>query len=113
MFARMMSSTVKRDAIDESMRIWREDVIPAAKQQAGFLGVTLLIDRDTGSGSSITFWESLAALEAAESTGFVREQSMKLAAYLVGPTERRVYEVPISIAPSSELPEHPSLLQAR
>jgi heme-degrading monooxygenase HmoA len=109
MYARMLSSRVKHDQIDESIRIWREEVIPAAQMQSGFLGVTLLIDRENDTGSSISLWSSLAALEAAEANGFVREQTARLSAYIAGPVERRVYEVPIAIAPRSAALEEPAL----
>ena len=100
MYARMMTSRLKHDMIDESLAIWRDAIIPAAQRQPGFLGVTLLIDNERDVGSSITLWESKEALEAGETSGFVAQQAAKLAACVIGSPERHIYEVPISIAPS-------------
>ena len=100
MYARMMSSRLKHEMIDKSLAIWQDAIIPAVREQKGFLGVTLLIDRERDVGSSITFWDSLEALEAAEASGFVAQQSARLSGCLTGPTERHVYEAPLSLAPS-------------
>lgn len=102
MYARMMVSRVKPGTIDESLRIWNDEILPAARKQSGFLGLTLLVDRDRNAGASISLWESVAALEAAEGNGFLREQTAKLSGILVGQLERHVYEVGLHAVAESE-----------
>jgi hypothetical protein len=86
--------------IDESLVIWQDTIIPAVRLQSGFLGVTLLIDRERDIGSSISLWDSLENLEAAEANGFIAQQTARLSGCLTGPIERHVYEAPVSFAPS-------------
>jgi heme-degrading monooxygenase HmoA len=52
--------------IDESVRIAREKVLPAARELEGFKGLISLADRSAGSAVAITFWETEDALRASE-----------------------------------------------
>ena len=51
-----------------------------------------MTDRATGSGRSVTVWRTEAGLLASEANGYCREPLAKIAAYLVAPTTRAVYE---------------------
>jgi hypothetical protein len=58
MYARVTTTQFSPYRLDESIHIAREQVVPAAQQQTGFKGYLMLVDRSTGKGITITFWES-------------------------------------------------------
>jgi hypothetical protein len=57
MYARVTTTNVSPYRLDEEICIARDHTVPAAKQQAGFKGYLMLVDRSTGRGMTITFWE--------------------------------------------------------
>jgi hypothetical protein len=57
MFARVTTTQFSPYRLDESIHIAREQIVPAAKQQTGFKGYLMLVDRSTGKGITITLWE--------------------------------------------------------
>ncbi len=93
MYARTMRAQLQPGRVDELLRVWRDDVLPAARQQPGFRGATLLVDHTERTGISITRWDSLEELEAGEANGFLQAQVAKLAPYLTSAPERHVYEI--------------------
>jgi hypothetical protein len=52
--------------LDDGITNFRDRVVPAAEQASGFMGATLQVDRERGLAVSITFWESLSAMNSAE-----------------------------------------------
>ncbi len=67
-------------------------MVPAAREQSGFMGALLLTD-STGIGLSITLWETERDREAGESSGFYKEQIKKFADHLSETPVRKHYEV--------------------
>jgi heme-degrading monooxygenase HmoA len=53
---------------DEIVGILREQVLPQARQIAGFRGVLSLLDRGSGKSLTVTLWESEEAMRASEET---------------------------------------------
>jgi len=72
MFVRMTRAQTSPDRLDEAAKIWKEQVLPGARQQAGFSGAALLVDRATGEGMTVTYWASEAALRASEADADAR-----------------------------------------
>ncbi len=93
MFARLTIVQVKSDKIDETIKIFKENVIPAAKSQKGFRGAYLLTDRKTGKGVSITLWDSEDDAIANEQSGYYQEQLSKFKDCFAAPPVREGYEV--------------------
>jgi heme-degrading monooxygenase HmoA len=60
------------DHVEEAARIWEQQVMPAARQQAGFSGAALLADRTSGTGISVTYWANEAALRASDANADAR-----------------------------------------
>ncbi len=58
MHARIITAQVQHDQLDEASRLYQEGLIPAARQQQGFKGGWLLMDRHTGKGVVILLWET-------------------------------------------------------
>ena len=57
MYARVTTTQFSPYRLDESIHIAREQIVPAARQQSGFKGYLMLVDRSTGKGITITLWE--------------------------------------------------------
>jgi len=95
MYARVTTTQTQPGKTEEAIRIYRDSVVPAAKQQQGFKGVFLLTDPNTGKGLSITLWETEADMRAGETSGYYQEQIAKFAPVLAGPPTRESYEVSV------------------
>ena len=93
MFARLTIVPVKNDKIDETMKIYEQSVIPAAKPQKGYRGAYLFVDRKTGKEISISLWDSEEDAIANEQSGYYQEQVSKFKEFFAGPPVREGYEV--------------------
>ncbi len=101
MYARVTVATTLPGKTDDVLRIERDSIVPACKQQKGFKGLYLLHDHKTDKGLTITLWETEAETEAdmraAEVSGFYQQQVAKMKDVLAAPPVREEYEV--SLAP--------------
>ncbi len=43
---------------EEAMKLWKETTLPAIKKQPGFLGISMVGNRQTGDGLSVSYWET-------------------------------------------------------
>lgn len=93
MFARVITVNVQPGKIDEAATVYRDSIIPAAKQQKGFSGAMLLTDPVTGKGISVTLWETEADQKASEASGYVSQQIGKITPLLAGPPVRESFVV--------------------
>ena len=93
MFARITTIQIKSNTLDETEKIYRESVIPAAKSQKGYQGTYLLADRKTGKGVAFTLWDSEEDAIANEQSGYYREQLDKFKDVFAAPPIREGYEV--------------------
>jgi quinol monooxygenase YgiN len=96
MHVRVTKVQLQLDKVDEAIRIYQDSVVPAAKQQPGFHSTFMVTDRASGTGMAISFWESEAAMQAGEASGYYQEQLAKFAPLLTAPPVREVYEVSVS-----------------
>jgi heme-degrading monooxygenase HmoA len=94
--ARVVDLRVRSVDTKEMVRVYREEVVPAAKQQRGFEGAFLLTDAQTGIGISITLWRTEADREVGEVTGFFDEQISKFSDLLTDTPVRRHYDLSVS-----------------
>ncbi len=95
MYARVVHVQMKLDKFQETIDLYRESVLPAAQEQAGFQGAWLLTNKETGKGISITVWDSEASMKAGESSGYFQAQLGKFGAYFAGPPSTETYEVSV------------------
>jgi heme-degrading monooxygenase HmoA len=58
MFTRVSTILGKPERIDEGIRNYKEQMLPAAKKMSGFKQALFMVDRKTGKMVSITFWDS-------------------------------------------------------
>ncbi len=95
MHARILTTQEKVDKIDELITVFRDSIVPAAKQQKGFIGIKLFIDRATGKGVVVSRWQSEADLLAGEASGYYQEQVAKVMPFLTAAPERAAYEIAV------------------
>ncbi len=93
MFARLTRVQVNIDRLDETVKLFEESVIPAAKSQKGYRGAYLLTDRKTGKGVALTLWDSEQDAIANEQSGYYQEQVDKFKDVFTAPPVREGYEV--------------------
>ena len=93
MFARIVTMELKSDKLDETAKLYKENIVPSAKSQKGLNSNYLLFDRKTGKGVSVAFWDSEEDIIANEESGHWQGQIDKFKDYLTGPVTRERYEV--------------------
>lgn len=84
MHARVILGNIKLDNQEEAVTLYKESVVPAAKEQKGFKSINLLTDPDTNKFISISIWETEEDMTASEASGYLQEQLGKIAALFVG-----------------------------
>ncbi|HEV2014217.1 MAG TPA: hypothetical protein VGR77_10085 [Candidatus Dormibacteraeota bacterium] len=62
--------------VDEAIKLWTQDILPLLKKQKGFTGATLLGNRKTGDGLSVSYWETESTMKDAR--GQVRPEALKV-----------------------------------
>ena len=95
MFARLTIVQVKLDKLDETIKIFEDSVVPAAKSQKGFKGSYLLTDRNTGKGISCTLWDSEEDAVANEQSGYYQEQVGRFKDFFTAPPAQEGYDVSV------------------
>jgi heme-degrading monooxygenase HmoA len=95
MYARVTIGQFLPAKADEGIGIYRDSVVPAAKQQKGFKGIYVLTDRKTGKGLTIALWETEADMTAGETSGYYQQQVAKFKDLFSAPPVREAYEVTV------------------
>ena len=95
MHARIITAQVQHDRLNEASRLYQEQLMPTARQQPGFKGAWLLLDRHTGKGLAILLWETETDLRAGETNHYLQQQIAQLAQTFVSTPLREVFEVSV------------------
>jgi heme-degrading monooxygenase HmoA len=69
MYARVTSVKIDPAKLDQGVANFKEKVVPMARTAPGYAGVALLLNRETGEGGGVTYWNTLADMNAAEQVG--------------------------------------------
>lgn len=93
MFARLTSVQVNAEKIDEVIKIFDDNVVPAAKSQKGYSGAYLLTDRKTGKCYALSLWDNEEDAIANEQSGYYKEQVGRFAEFMTAPPVQEGYEV--------------------
>ena len=94
MFARLFSTLIGNEKLDELIRIWRDLDTPEMKSIQGYLGAYLLTNRETGKAISMTLWDSEKDAITNEQNDYIQKQINKFYKDLVTePLTREGYEV--------------------
>ena len=93
MYARTVTAQAQPGKVEEAISIYRNSIVPTSKEQKGFKGGFFVVDNATGKGVSLTLWETEADMQAAEASGYLREQIAKLGATLATAPVSEHFEV--------------------
>jgi heme-degrading monooxygenase HmoA len=92
MFARVMSTDLKKETIDEAAAEWRTHIEPF--KAGGLEAAYMLVDRETGKYLSITIWESEEAqARNASSPGQVKGRAAMTQKYFEQPPTPSTFEI--------------------
>jgi heme-degrading monooxygenase HmoA len=94
MFARVTQFEIDtlRIDLDDALDRFRQLILPAVRGQAGYLGVSVMRNRE-GQGLLISFWDSEASARAGVESNFYAEQLGKFLTFYKQPPNREDYEV--------------------
>jgi len=98
MHARMISGLINPDKREETIGIFRDDIIPRAKAQDGFKGSLLLADFKTNRFHSITLWETEEDMSEGESSMYLNEQIGSVVSRFAGQPTIERFEVVFSLS---------------
>ena len=80
----------------EAIQLFRESVLPEAKQQQGFKGAIMLVDASTGNVMAFTMWETEAEMQTSEQSGYYQKQAAKFGHLFPKPLVRELFEITFS-----------------
>jgi heme-degrading monooxygenase HmoA len=95
MHARVVTSQLKPNKLDEWIAILQDSIVPVVREQKGFKGFVVLADRSTNKGIAYSIWETEASLKATETSNFYQEQMAKLSGVMAMPPVRELYELSV------------------
>ena len=85
MYARITTTQMSPYRLDEAINVAQEQVIPAARQQGGFKGYLMLVDRGSGKNIVITLWEEEKDRECTgPNSGYYRDAIGQVVPFLTG-----------------------------
>ena len=88
----VVTAQVHPAQLDEFVRIYREDILPAAQHMAGFQSLRLLTNRDSGDVVVLVEYETPEHAQAATQNDQTQQFASALDR-LTGPITRTLYEV--------------------
>lgn len=98
MHARVLRLTGSAEKIDDGVESYKSRVAPALRDQDGYGGARLLVNRETGTGMSVSFWRDEAASQASfEALTNVRAEATSR--FGAETPVARVYEVAVQHRP--------------
>ena len=90
---RVTFAQVQPDKMDEGIKIFRDAALPQLKQQPGYKGTLLLVDRTTGKAIVFSLWQTEAEMKASEQNDHYRQQIAKFAHLFTAPSTQEVFAV--------------------
>ena len=76
MFARSTTVMARPESVDDGIAYVRDEVMPALLELAGCIGLSLMVDRDTGRCIATSAWDNADAMaESADAAGRLRAQA--------------------------------------
>ncbi len=93
MFARLFQFQLKPDTQDEAIKKFRESIIPDVKREKGLVSYSVLIDRNTGKGATIIYFDTKENMLANEASGLPQKMRDEFKNYWAGQYTVDRYEV--------------------
>jgi heme-degrading monooxygenase HmoA len=89
MFARVTWFQTAADRIDDGVEAFRQQAAPGLSALLGNVGAVLLVDRGTGAGAAVSYWDSLESLQASEDAAVtLRAQTATEGGMTIGDIDR-------------------------
>lgn len=88
---------------DSAVRTYESEIVPDLRAQPGYAGVLVLANPE-GTGTIITFWETLEQAETSGPTGFYADVLAKFTTIFKSPPGRGRYEVRFAELPTAGIP---------
>ena len=85
MYARIVTVSVKPEAMHEAVTHFKEAIMPAMASLHGFIGATLFINEAGKTVISISRWETETDMQAAEASGYLQANYAKAARLFTAP----------------------------
>ncbi len=93
MFARTTTMRIESQHVDDLVALAHDELMPMATQMDGCVGLSLLVDRDTGRCITTSAWETEEAMHASEER--VRESRDRAAQRFGATPELREWEIAV------------------
>ena len=93
MYAGVVRYKIKKGKMEEAIGCWRDNVLPEASKQQGFVDANLFINRDESHAFDIGRWASREDCENYEVLGLFQLVFDQMREYLVEPPQREIYEI--------------------
>ena len=98
MYASVITTQLKRGTMAEAISIYAESIVPAMQYQPGFEGANLMINEDTDTAVSTTYWETKTAMLASEASGYLQGRLAQIGELLTAPPANSHYEVAVKVS---------------
>lgn len=108
MYARITRVQLPADRVDDLIDSFKNTAVPGLEALPGYAGHSLAVDRSSGDGQAVTFWESEKALRDSEekATG-IRTQTVDAG----GGKVATVYRLEIALMERATPPSQPAFLR--
>ncbi|NIM12805.1 MAG: hypothetical protein GTO45_11925 [Candidatus Aminicenantes bacterium] len=93
MYARHITAKIRPEKVDEALKLYEESVVPEGREQNGYRGLFVLIDKEIGKVVAITLWDSKEDAAANEESGYLQQQIDKFKDFLLEPVVKEGFEV--------------------
>ncbi len=97
MYARVTIALVDVERIEQFQKIYENSVVPAAKKQKGFRGISLMFNPKTGEGMSISYWDTEEHALANEKSLYYQQQVAKFIPFFKRDPRREGYEILVKV----------------
>jgi hypothetical protein len=99
MYARITTTPITPYRLDEAINLSRDTTLPAARQQAGFQGYLLLVDRSAGMDITITFWKDEDDRQiTGPNSAYYKDSISKIVPLLTGAPVVEDFEVALQVS---------------
>lgn len=98
MYARVITTHIQPDKMNEALSTYQTYQVPTLKQQAGFQEGFLLTDAHTGKAVGVTLWDTAAAMSTVETSGRLQEQVARFISFFTTPPVTEHYSVSVRVA---------------
>ncbi len=89
--------------MDQALEIINTSIMPRLEQIEGYLGLLMMVDRESRELASLSLWKDYRSLRTIELNGFADQQAAKLASVVGGVITGVPYEVASATQASSIL----------